>query len=465
MSTVHTQAPAEQAVRAEDHTPKRSDRGGPVRQEPRWAGGLTLPNPQTQPSIAVSWQVLGNNAATAGQRADAVQRRRSEARADRMRWRRTVRKIAGSMCGCTDIGEVEHKKCYLERMARCGLGRVESFVQLRLKATEDNGRRASFKGLETCKSLSCPVCCGFIREGVAEKLADGCRRWDIAGHAALYFVLTIPHQAADNLQGMYAMQAAAWRRITGSRRWRELREQLGFEYVRTIEITHGENGWHPHQNILVIAKDVAVVDLVAKVYPVLWELWERECDRAGVGKLSAQHGVHVEVVQSAQRAADYIVKDFGIGREMLRGDIKRGRGGSRTFFQIVASYRDRENPADLALIDEYIRATRGRRMLQPSRGFWKLLGSVGVEEISEEELAEDPGGDEMGRLTADSWDRIVRTWWLDAEVLKAAETGGLDAVSVLLARYGEYLVTATGEIIRPPGVSPPPGPRQEVLWL
>lgn len=403
---------------------------------------------------AVSRQ-LGNNAAIAGQRVAGLQARRSEVRAERMRLRRTMRKIAAGMCGCSDLGDPEHRKCWAERMSRCELGRIASAVSIKVKTTAEHGRRASFGGLESCKSLSCPVCCGFMRERVAEKLADASRRWDDAGYAGLYAVLTVPHGVSDQLKDMFESEAAAWRRITSSRRWKELRAETGVELLRTTEITHGSgNGWHPHQNLYLVAKTTDEATLAVKVIPVLRQLWQRECMRRGFSQLSAEHGVHVEVVQSSQSVAEYIIKDFGIGREMVRGDAKRGHGDSRTFFELLADYRERSDPADLALIHEYVLVTRGRRMLSASRGFWKLMAGVGVGEPSEDELAEESECEELGSLPADCWDRVVRIWGLDADLLKAAETGGCDAVVRLLARHKAFLVDARGMPIWPSRAGP-----------
>jgi hypothetical protein len=397
---------------------------------------------------------LGNNAATAGQSGMAVQVRRSEVRAERMRLRRTMRKIAAGMCSCPDVGDPEHRKCWAERMSRCEMGRIAASVSVKVKTTAEHGRRASFGGLESCKSLTCPVCCGFMRERVAEKLADASRRWDDAGYAALYAVLTVPHGVADQLKETFESEAAAWRRITSTRRWKQLRAETGVELLRTSETPHGDHGWHPHQNLYLISKTTDEAALAVRVIPVLRQLWVRELDRRGFPPLSAEHGVRVEIVQSSQSVAEYIIKDFGIGREMVRGDAKRGRGGSRTFFEILADYRERSDPADLALIHEYMLVTRGRRLLSASRGFWKLMAEVGISEPSEDELAEEPGSEELGSLPADCWDRVVRIWGLDAELLKAAELGGRDAVVRLLAKHKAFLIDSRGMPIWPSRAGP-----------
>src|SRR6266480_3393145 len=141
-----------QTVGAEDRTVQAPPSGG-VASLPA-VPDLSLSAPPGPKAVggargrAVSRQ-LGNNAATAGQRVSGLQARRSEVRAERMRLRRTMRKIAAGMCGCTNLGDPEHRKCWAERMSRCELGRIASAVSIKVKTTVEHGRRASCGGLES----------------------------------------------------------------------------------------------------------------------------------------------------------------------------------------------------------------------------------------------------------------------------------------------------------------------------
>jgi hypothetical protein len=419
-------------------------------------------SPLPSASSGLSWHI-GNNA-VAGQRGCDGQERRSETRAERMRLRRTSRSVAYEMCQCVDRDGPEHRKCWAERMAVCGLYRLSANVGISVRETAEHGRRARYTGLETCKSLSCPVCCGYLRERVAEKLADAARRWDRAGNAALYAVLTVPHGVADTLDGLHDKESAMWRRITSSSRWKRLRDETGLEYLRTDEVTHSaDSGFHPHLNFYLVSSRLDDSELAVKVIPVLRKLWAAECRKQGFPLLSAAHGVHVEVVQSSEQIAGYITKDFGIARELTRGDLKRGHGASRTYLQILADYRASRDAGDLRLLGEFMRGTRGRRMLNVSRGFWLLMASVGVDEPSEDEMADDAGDGEsaeLGRIPAVIWDRVCRTRGLDAELLKAAETGGQEAVVRLLSLHKAFMVDARGD-----PVWPFPAPRRKPSYV
>jgi Replication protein len=400
------------------------------------------------------------NTAAAGQGPAWRQERISEARAERMRLRRTMRKIAYDMCECSDRGSDGrwadgHRECWAERMAVCGLHRLSGAVGIQVRESAEHGRRASYADLKTCKSLSCPVCCGYLRERVAEKLVEAADRWDQAGNAALYVVLTIRHGVADQLGDLYAEESAMWRRITSSAAWKKLRAETGLEYLRTDEVTHGEDsGFHPHLNLFLVApmKDTGL--FMAQVAVVLTRLWKRECELRG---LSAERGVHIEQVRSSRTVAEYVTKDFGIGREMVSGHAKRGHGGSRTFIEILADCRYKKRPADFELVRQYVLGTRGRRMLNASRGFWQLMATADIPKVSEDELAEELGAEDIGRLPADCWDRVAHVSGLEDELLKAAELGGQDAVIRLLAKHKAFLVDSRGMPIWPARAGPRPG--------
>jgi hypothetical protein len=152
--------------------------------------------------------------------------------------------------------------------------------------------------------------------------------------------------------------------------------------------------------------------------------------------------------------AEYVTKDFGIGREMTRADLKQGHGGSRTYIQILADCRYKKRHADFELVRQYVRGTRGRRMLNASRGFWQLMATADIPEVSEDELAEEVGPEDIGRVPADCWDRVSHVPGFESELLKTAELGGRDAVVRLLAKHKAWLVDARGMPIWPSRAGP-----------
>jgi hypothetical protein len=118
---------------------------------------------------------------------------------------------------------------------------------------------------------------------------------------------------------------------------------------------------------------------------------------------------------------------------LFRGDLKTGRSGSRTPFQILADHCQTGDTRDRDLWREYSRVTRSPAAVRWSRGLRAvILGPVTEPEHSDEELAaEECDGDLLAVIQFPVWSRI-RAAGLEHAVLVAAEDGGLAAVNALI---------------------------------
>jgi hypothetical protein len=125
---------------------------------------------------------------------------------------------------------------------------------------------------------------------------------------------------------------------------------------------------------------------------------------------------------------------------MTRGDLKTGRTGSRTPFQILADYYQTSytrEPQPLARIQP-CHAQPGRRALVTGLRA-NILGLPAEPERTDEQLAaEDVNGELLVAIQLAAWSRL-RLAGLDLAVLVAAEYGGPAAVTALVlsaARVG-----------------------------
>ena len=130
---------------------------------------------------------------------------------------------------------------------------------------------------------------------------------------------------------------------------------------------------------------------------------------------------------------------------MTRGDLKTGRTGSRTPFQILADYYQTGDTRDRDLWREYGRVTRGLAAVRWSRGLRAvMLGPATEPERTDEELAaEDVNGNLLAVIQFPVWSRI-RTVGLEHAVLVAAEHGGVAAVNARISQAG------CGQALSPP---------------
>lgn len=128
-----------------------------------------------------------------------------------------------------------------KRTRNCRSKRVAPIVQVQ----RDNDR-VSLKGLETCASVwGCPCCAALIYARRAAELTQALERW--SGFQPLMMTLTVRHGATDSLRFLRKGLSLAWRHFWTGRGGQERKALLDIRHiVRALEVTYGENGWHPH---------------------------------------------------------------------------------------------------------------------------------------------------------------------------------------------------------------------------
>jgi hypothetical protein len=143
---------------------------------------------------------------------------------------------------------------------------------------------------------------------------------------------------------------------------------------------------------------------------------------------------------SAQLAA-YVTKvqdggdGRGLGNEISRSDLKRGRWSSRTPFRILADFGSEGYLTDLELWQEFEQATVGKSALRWSRGLRRLLLPDVDEKTDEEIAAEEMGGDDLAVLLPSTWYRICDIPGAESAVLDAVEEQGFEGLIRVLVAY------------------------------
>ncbi|PJM74399.1 protein rep [Bifidobacterium simiarum] len=306
------------------------------------------------------------------------------------------------------------------RPARCGwpLGRVDmTLIDGRAYAT----------GLEHCASpWACPVCTPVIRARRARDLQRAADRWTGEGHALVFVTLTRPHTKSEPLADGLDLVARAWSDMTGSQRWRKLRNDLGIRHhARSVEITWSPgHGWHAHVHALLFAD--APVDR-KRLQDELCDMWGRALEHLGSRRPSKRHGVLCENVETTpEGAASYLSKPPDrIGSEITRMDRKQGRGhDSLTPFQLLdppvirrlGEWRAR------SLWIEYVESTQRRRSITWSRHLRSSL--VGGREASDRQIIDDTiPGMRLYPIAPRTWRRLRRSPTLLAHLCSRTETG------------------------------------------
>jgi len=290
---------------------------------------------------------------------------------------------------------------------------------------------AHYGGLKTCGSVwACPICAARIQERRRLEIDQAIAWAEKSGWFAIMITFTFPHTQFQSLTDLLDRQAHAYRLLRQTRPWRALMKRIDFQgLIRSLEVTHGQNGWHPHTHELWFVKSAPEAAEIAS-------LWKTACISAGLldptdHQRCAAFDVHSVDAKTDIDSGDYLAKQddsrtWGISHEIAKATTKSGRakGVHPHHFLIRQSAND-----DINYL-EYVQGMKGKRQLFWSNG---LKAKAGIGETTDEEIATDHREDAeiLSLLTRDQWN-LIRGNDARAELLEAAETGGLPAVESFL---------------------------------
>ena len=291
------------------------------------------------------------------------------------------------------------------RYSKCSRCR-RSHDDVTIHKSKEHGR-AFYGGLVVCGSpWACPVCAAKIAERRRVELQAATAAAQMMGLSVALATFTIPHGLGDDIASMLDSMAAAWRFMTMSRGYKELRKFSGLVgTVRALEVTHGQNGFHPHFHVLMFCKwpDEAK-HLAPSLELLLCCLWRQACVKKGLPEPSRERGVKVD---DGSWAARYASK-WGLEDEMTKGHLKTSKGiKGRSPWDFLRSVLADGCEADRRLFAVYAQAFKGRRQLYWSNGLRELLGLDN--EATDEELAakQDDEAYELSRLSTVQWRAIL----------------------------------------------------------
>lgn len=293
------------------------------------------------------------------------------------------------------------------RTAQC-LWCVASENQTVQVMLDQEHNRARYNNLRVCGRVwTCPFCSAKISERRAVELAGAMAVAKAQGLKVALLTCTVPHVVQDDLKTLLGRLLKAWRGLVDNRAGKAIRADLGLVgTIRNVEVTHGQNGWHPHFHCLVFYKNEADLGEIE----ARWSAeWQRVCVSAGLRRPSDEHGL---TLQDGSFAAAYVSK-WGLEHEMTKTMHKVGRRHGRTPFDILRDYEigktSDEKQQNAELFREFVAAFHNVRQLSWSKGLKKMLA---VQEVTDEELAvqEDERPTRLVcELDAVQW-RAVRQW-------------------------------------------------------
>jgi hypothetical protein len=290
--------------------------------------------------------------------------------------------------------------------------------------------RAYYGGLLTCGSAwTCPVCAEKIARKRQAEVSAMVAAHTAEGGALSFLTLTVPHDQGQPLGELRETLTSAWAAVLGGKGWQTLKARYALiGWVRKLELTHGQRAdFHPHLHVLLFFTRRLTDAEHSELEAALFGRWVRAVTRRGLR--APLPGLCPMVRAYSADVADYLTKVSAV-LELTRADLKGGRGGNRSLFQVLRDYAETGRAADAAIWLEYVAGIKGARQLTFSKG---LKDRYRVAETTDEELAAaEVGGETIATLNRPAWAFVRRVPMLRADILRAAERGGVADVLELL---------------------------------
>jgi hypothetical protein len=290
------------------------------------------------------------------------------------------------------------------RTSKCMRWRVPT-QSLQVMKSQEHGK-AFYKGLQVCASVwGCPICAAKISERRRAELVSALAVAKAKGLDIFMLTLTVPHGLGDDVASLLEQIGKAWRSTTTSRAGKNLRKLLGIRgTVRALEVTYGQNGFHPHLHVLLFLDGGFAPRAVQEAFT---PLWQQACERAGLPRPSDAHGCRVD---DGTHAAAYASK-WGLESELTKSHTKKGRNGSRTPWDFLRAILNKSEgwQQDAHLFRTYAKAFHGKRQLYWSNGLRELL-AMG-EQATDEEVAaaQEDSARVLADITDDQWRAVLYT--------------------------------------------------------
>lgn len=272
--------------------------------------------------------------------------------------------------------------------------------------------QARFGGLQNSYSVwASPVASARIGRLRAAELSRALDAWSARStqHSVAFCTLTLAHSADQGLTEVWDTISAAWRGVTGTASWRGGPRTEGdvarfgiAHWVKAVEATHGQNGWHVHVHCLLLLERSLDEGELGKLRGRIYDRWSAAAVRRGFKAPTVERGVKLELAANSGdlgALAGYMTKGqlegLSLANEITGGQvIKQAKIGNRTPFQVLADIGKAKAAGDdyardLAIWGAWERESHGRRQMAWSKGAKDALGITDLDD--QELLAEDDG--------------------------------------------------------------------------
>lgn len=271
---------------------------------------------------------------------------------------------------------------------------------------DTNRGKAHYRHLRTCGSIwVCPICASKISEHRKREIR---RVINALVDQPVLCLFTLSHAKKTPLRVTVAELLAAYAGFTSGKGWQDIRTRFDiFGWVRSLEFTHGDNGWHPHLHVIMWAK--------AKNYDCMRDAmgtrWGKILNTIGKKYVT---GISFNLKEADKDVGDYVAKmgvqnvNWDIEHEVAKSVIKKAKPGHRNPIQLLYDSAHGDRVAT-KLFKEYAEFTAGKRQLEWSRSP-NLKMIAGVLDIDDSDIMDihEESAYLMASLTIEQWHKVLR---------------------------------------------------------
>lgn len=318
--------------------------------------------------------------------------------------------------GCYELLD-RYRRFAGRRCAKCRRVRIAPCVEI----SKRDGR-AHYHGLMRCGlAWECPVCPVALRTARAAEVLTAVR-WHVSRYGvecAALLTLTVRHGLGHDIRVLRSGVASAWRLFQAGRAWCEWKAAVGFVgSIRALEVTHGENGWHPHLHIVLLTRR----PLSNADRAWMSERWQCAVIRSlGPDHVpNDAHGCDLRLCH----AADYLQKlglEVSAPEKAVRGELHR------TPLQLLMAFAYDGDLDALELYQAYVDGMKGAKMLTWTAN---LKRDAGVHDRTDQEIVEgeDAPEEHVATIKGEAWDQLRDVPGIKSAILAVAESEPPDVV-------------------------------------
>tara|TARA_B110000046_G_C12962156_1_gene385031 strand:+ start:84 stop:1334 length:1251 start_codon:yes stop_codon:yes gene_type:complete len=263
--------------------------------------------------------------------------------------------------------------------------------------------------LQKCASVwLCPVCLIKLNKHKLEWLKQTLEHHSESKRKMSFNTLTIQHKRYSRLEDTMEQLQSLYRAVYKNRKLQSLKKEHQIEWIYTMEITYGANGWHPHFHFAVVSK--ADNSSIKEFNNLFKSLYKKEIEKRG---LLYKEGVTIDIkgISNDKDIANYMTKQNAV-YEITSNQNKTSYKASKNYLELVSDYID--NGVDhTKILLEYSDATQNKRQHQTSRGFAPKHLKKMTDKTEQEILRDDKIDYIIGTLTTAQMKFIIKNDYED----------------------------------------------------